>query len=145
MIRKDRAAEFFCASLLAIFGVALLLSGCERARTTETSPSPTVEVVDVIRRDVPLYSEWTASTDGLVNATIRAQVQGYLIKRDYTEGDFVKKGQVLFEIDPRTFQAALEQAQGTARGAAGTLGNCEGQSRTYQTPGRTEGGEQEGL
>jgi len=59
-----------------------------------------------------MYSEWTASTDGLVNATIRAQVQGYLIKRDYTEGDVVKKGQVLFEIDPRTFQAQLEQANG---------------------------------
>jgi membrane fusion protein (multidrug efflux system) len=112
MMRKDSVAEFFCASLLAIFGVALLLSGCERARTTETSSSPTVEVVNVIRKDVPLYSEWTASTDGLVNATIRAQVQGYLIKRDYVEGDVVKKGQVLFEIDPRTFQAALEQAQG---------------------------------
>ncbi len=69
-------------------------------------------MVDVIKKDVPIYSEWTASTDGLVNATIRAQVQGYLIKRDYTEGDVVKKGQVLFEIDPRTFQAALEQAQG---------------------------------
>jgi membrane fusion protein (multidrug efflux system) len=70
-----------------------------------------VEVVEVIRKDVPLYSEWTASTDGLVNATIRAQVQGLLIKRDYTEGDFVRAGQVLFEIDPRTFQAALEQAK----------------------------------
>ena len=66
----------------------------------------------VIQRDVPIYTEWTASTDGLVNATIRAQVQGYLITQDYREGDFVKKGQVLFQIDPRTFQAALEQAQG---------------------------------
>jgi membrane fusion protein (multidrug efflux system) len=112
MVRKDRVARFFCASLLGILGAVLLLQGCQRARTTETSTSPTVEVVDVIKKDVPIYSEWTASTDGLVNATIRAQVQGYLIKRDYTEGDFVRAGQVLFEIDPRTFQATLAQAKG---------------------------------
>ena len=111
MARKSRVAEFCCASLLAIFGITLLLSGCNRAQTTEAPPPPTVEVVEVIKKDVPIYSEWTASTDGLVNATIRAQVQGLLIKRDYTEGDFVRKGQVLFEIDPRTFQAALEQAK----------------------------------
>jgi membrane fusion protein (multidrug efflux system) len=59
-----------------------------------------------------MYTEWIASTDGLVNATIRAQVQGYLIKQNYKEGDFVKKGQVLFEIDPRPFEAVLEQAKG---------------------------------
>ncbi len=112
MARKDRTAEFFCASLFVILGGVLLLPGCQGARTTETSTSPTVEVAEVIKKDVPIYSEWTASTDGLVNATIRAQVQGYLTKRDYTEGDVVRKGQVLFEIDPRTFQAALEQAQG---------------------------------
>ncbi|HME44277.1 MAG TPA: efflux RND transporter periplasmic adaptor subunit [Syntrophorhabdales bacterium] len=112
MARNDRVAEFFYASLFVILGVALFLPGCQGARTTETATFPTVEVVEVIKKDVPIYSEWTASTDGLVNATIRAQVQGYLIKRDYTEGDVVRKGQVLFEIDPRTFQAALEQAQG---------------------------------
>ena len=66
----------------------------------------------MIERDVPVYSEWTASTDGFVNATIRAQVQGYLISRDYREGDVVRKGQVLFKIDPRSFQATLEQAKG---------------------------------
>jgi membrane fusion protein (multidrug efflux system) len=111
MARKSRVAEFCFASLLAIFVVTLLLSGCRRAQNTETPPPPTVEVVEVVKKDVPLYSEWTASTDGLVNATIRAQVQGLLIKRHYTEGDFVKQGQVLFEIDPRTFQAALQQAR----------------------------------
>jgi membrane fusion protein (multidrug efflux system) len=70
-----------------------------------------VEVVDVIQKDVPVYSEWVGTLDGLVNATIRAQVTGYLIKQNYKEGDLVKKGQVLFEIDPRPFQAALDQAQ----------------------------------
>jgi membrane fusion protein (multidrug efflux system) len=71
-----------------------------------------VQVTDVIVSDVPVYAEWTASTDGLVNTTIRAQVQGYLVSRDYKEGDFVNKGQVLFQIDPRPFQTALEQAKG---------------------------------
>ncbi len=112
MARRDSVVRLCCVALLASFAVTLLLSGCGRTRTTEAQPPPTVEVVEVVTKDVPVYSEWTASTDGLVNATIRAQVQGYLIKREYTEGDFVRKGQVLFEIDPRTFQAALEQAKG---------------------------------
>ena len=73
--------------------------------------APVVEVVEVQQKDVPIYKEWVGTTDGLVNASIRAQVQGYLIKQDYHEGDFVRKGQVLFEIDPRTYQAALDQAK----------------------------------
>jgi len=68
--------------------------------------------VTVSQKDVPIYSEYVGTADGFVNATIRAQVAGYLIKQNYKEGDLVKKGQVLFEIDPRTFQAALEQANG---------------------------------
>jgi membrane fusion protein (multidrug efflux system) len=71
-----------------------------------------VEVTTVIQRDVPVYHEWIGTLDGMVNATIRAQVQGYLIKQNYREGDLVKRGQILFEIDPRTFQAVLEQAKG---------------------------------
>jgi membrane fusion protein (multidrug efflux system) len=71
-----------------------------------------VEVTEVVQKDVPLVREWVGSTDGLVNAKINAQVQGYLIKQNYKEGSLVKKGQVLFEIDPRPFQAALEQARG---------------------------------
>ena len=63
-------------------------------------------------KDVPIVREWVGATDGLVNAKINAQVQGYLIKQNYKEGSVVKKGQVLFEIDPRPFQAALEQAKG---------------------------------
>jgi membrane fusion protein (multidrug efflux system) len=66
----------------------------------------------VTQKDVPIYSEWVGTLDGTVNATIRAQVQGYLIKQNYKEGDFVKKDQVLFEIDPRTYQAAVEEAKG---------------------------------
>jgi membrane fusion protein (multidrug efflux system) len=84
---------------------------CQKKKP-EALPPPVVEVVEVIQKDVPIYEEWVGTADGLVNATIRAQVQGYLIKQNYTEGDLVRKGQTLFEIDPRTFQAAVDQAEG---------------------------------
>jgi membrane fusion protein, multidrug efflux system len=93
-------------------GLAMLaLTGCGKKKDGAMGP-PMVEVADVVQRDVPIYREWVGSTDGIINATIRAQVQGYLIKRNYSEGDYVKKGQLLFEIDPRPFQAALDQAKG---------------------------------
>ena len=99
--------------LFAALPVLLLVfaAGCGRQQAGG-APPPLVDVIDVIVRDVPVYTEWTASTDGLVNTTIRAQVQGYLVSRDYNEGEFVKKGQILFQIDPRPFQTALEQAKG---------------------------------
>jgi multidrug efflux pump subunit AcrA (membrane-fusion protein) len=71
-----------------------------------------VEVVTVTQRDVPIYMEWIGSLDGNVNAVIRPQVTGYLIKQNYREGDLVKQGQLLFEIDPRTFEAAVDEAKG---------------------------------
>ena len=111
---QGRVIELYYASILRalVFGAALLLlSGCKDQQKVEAAPTQTVEVVDVLQKDVPVYSEWIASTDGLVNATIRAQVQGYLIKQNYREGDLVKKGQVLFEIDPRSLQAAVDHAK----------------------------------
>src|SRR5262245_42727907 len=75
-------------------------------------PPPGVEVAEVKQEDVPIYSEWIGSLDGMVNADIRAQVTGYLLRQRYTEGSFVRKGQLLFEIDPRPFQATLDQAKG---------------------------------
>ncbi len=96
---------------LALLVLLTFLSGCSKQQEA-APPPPTVEVVTVARKDVPIHSEWIGTTDGLVNATIRAQVQGYLISQKYKEGEPVKKGQVLFEIDPRTFQAALDQAKG---------------------------------
>jgi membrane fusion protein (multidrug efflux system) len=96
--------------LLPAFVSGLLLFGCGKEEKVQPQPS-IVEVAEVIQKDVPVYSEWVGTTDGLVNAIIRAQVQGYLIKQNYTEGDLVRKGQVLFEIDPREFEAALDQAK----------------------------------
>lgn len=89
--------------------VTILLAGCEKAAPPPPPPM-TVEVMTVVPKDVPIYREWVGTLDGDVNATIRPQVTGYLIKQNYHEGDVVKKGQVLFEIDPRTFQAAVDQA-----------------------------------
>ena len=89
----------------------LVLGGCRKEKPAPPPP-PTVEVMTVIQKDVPIYKEWVGALDGYVNAVIRPQVTGYLIKQNYREGELVKKGQVLFEIDPRTFQAALDQAKG---------------------------------
>ena len=113
MARKGKTAGNLCLGAVIILAAFLLcLPGCRNSHTKDTSSVVTVRVAEVTVKDVPVYSEWTASTDGLVNAVIRAQVQGYLIEQDYKEGDFVKKGQVLFKIDPRTFQAALDRAKG---------------------------------
>jgi membrane fusion protein (multidrug efflux system) len=84
-------------------------------------------VVEVQQKDVPIYGEWIGTLDGLVNADIKAQVSGYLLKQGYTEGSFVRKGQLLFEIDPRPFQASLEQSQGQLAQANGGLAQARAQ------------------
>jgi membrane fusion protein, multidrug efflux system len=112
MVRGQGLTGIGLAGFLMLSGLFVLLSGCKQDSKKETPPVPMVEVVTIKMKDVPIYSEWTTSLDGNVNATIRAQVQGYLIERDYKEGDFVRKGQCLFRIDPRFLQAALEQAKG---------------------------------
>ncbi len=94
------------------------LAGCKKEETgTVTQPPLNVQVVKVEQKDVPIYSEWVGTTDGLVNAKIRAQVTGYLLKQHFREGASVKKGDLLFEIDPRKFQAALDQAAGELKRA----------------------------
>ena len=116
MTRKDRGVTFLrlavSVSIAAMSLVFFLMVGCGKGEKEKDSSPPMVQVAQVVRQNVPAYTEWIGTTDGKVNATIRAQVQGYLIKQHYREGDFVRKGQILFEIDPRTFQAALDQAKG---------------------------------
>ncbi len=107
--RSTRMVRTVRGILLAFCALTLVV-GCEKE--VKTQSPPTVEVADVVREDVPIFAEWVGTLDGMVNATIRAQVQGYLIRQNYKEGDPVKTGQVLFEIDPRTFQAALDQTKG---------------------------------
>jgi membrane fusion protein (multidrug efflux system) len=104
------AAKRFC-TVTAICLAAMFACGCQK-KEQAAPPPPTVEVTTVVQKDVPIYKEWVGALDGYVNAVIRPQVTGYLIKQNYREGDLVKKGQVLFEIDPRTFQATLDQAKG---------------------------------
>jgi membrane fusion protein (multidrug efflux system) len=83
--------------------------------------------VQVEQKDVPIYGEWIGTLDGLVNADIKAQVSGYLLKQDYTEGSPVRKGQLLFEIDARPFQATVDQAQGQLAQATGQLAQAKAQ------------------
>lgn len=94
-------------------------------------PVPDVEVVQVEEKDVPVYNEWIGTMDGLVNADVRAQVTGYLQEQGYQEGAYVHKGQLLFQIDPRPFQAVLDQAEGQLAQAKASLANAEAvQGRT---------------
>jgi RND family efflux transporter MFP subunit len=108
--------------------VALLVSaGCSKGTQAASAPALEVEVVPVVQRDVPIFSEWIGTLDGMVNADIKAQVSGYLQKQEYTEGSFVKTGQLLFQIDPRPFEAVLDQAKGQLAQASGQLAQAQAQ------------------
>ncbi len=96
---------------VAVLG-AFIVAGRSNKPAQAAPRPPDVEVVRVEQKDVPVYSEWIGTTEGMVNADIKAQVTGYLLRQDYQEGSFVKKGQLLFEIDPRPFQALVNQAKG---------------------------------
>jgi RND family efflux transporter MFP subunit len=109
-------------ALAALATLGIFASGCNRGRAAAATPTPEVEVATVEQRDVPVYSEWVATLDGYVNAQIRPQVSGYITKQNYTEGSPVRKGQVLFEIDPRPFTAALDRAKGDLAQAQAQLG-----------------------
>src|SRR5579862_391084 len=107
---------------------ALMTASCTRTTSAVGSPQlPQVEVAPVKQADVPIYHEWIGTLDGLVNSAIKAEVTGYLLSQDYKEGSFVRKGQLLFEIDPRPFQAAVAQAQGQLAQARGQLAQAEAQ------------------
>jgi membrane fusion protein (multidrug efflux system) len=107
-------------TLLVVVSLAML--GCGRTQAAAPSPPPEVRVAPVAQQDVPVYSEWVATLDGYVNAQVRPQVSGYIIKQNYKEGSLVRKGEVLFEIDPRPFQAALDRAKGDLAQAQAQLG-----------------------
>jgi RND family efflux transporter MFP subunit len=111
----------------AILVIVMVAGGCSQGTSAANPAPPAVEVVEVQQKDVPIYGEWIGTLDGLVNADIKAEVSGYLLKQDYTEGSFVRKGQSLFEIDPRPFQAALDQAQGQFAQANGGLAQAKAQ------------------
>src|SRR6476646_9818573 len=103
--------RFVFLSAMAFF--TLLLAGCGRKAPQAGPAAPEVQVTTVQPRDVPRVLERVATLDGFINANINAQVQGYIVSRDYKEGSLVKKGDLFFEIDPRPFEAALAQGKGT--------------------------------
>jgi RND family efflux transporter MFP subunit len=124
-LRSGSVKYRLLASAIAIGTVALLgaliVAGRSNNPAQAAPPPLAVEVVQVEQKDVPIYSEWIGTTDGMVNADIKAQVTGYLLRQNYKEGSLVKKGELLFEIDPRPFQAALEQANGQVAQFQGQL------------------------
>lgn len=111
VITNPSTENFMKPSLIVPIGLCCaLLAGCDKGTPAAGAP-PSVEVVSVVQRDVPIQVEWIGSVDGDVNAVIRPQVTGYLVKQNYKEGQLVKKGQPLFQIDSRTFESAVEEAK----------------------------------
>lgn len=110
--------------LIALLSFLPIL-GCGKAGVRAEAPPPEVEVAPVIQRDVPIYTECISTLDGYVNAQIQPQVTGYLLKQNYQEGTAVHQGDVLFDIDPRPFEAALAQAQGQLSEAEARLGKTK--------------------
>jgi membrane fusion protein (multidrug efflux system) len=111
------------AALPAVI-VAVLTSCSSGSGAAPVSPPATVEVAEVVQRDTPIYSEWVGILDGYVNAQIQPHVSGYIVRQNYKEGSVVKRGEVLFEIDPRPFQAALDQAKAQLAQAEAQLGKA---------------------
>jgi RND family efflux transporter MFP subunit len=118
--RTDQWPKYlaFVAPVILSFGLA----GCGRGHAQTKLPDTEVLVARPVQQDVPVQSEWVATLDGYVNAQIQPQVSGYIISQDYKEGSVVRKGQVLFEIDPRPFQATLDRAKGGLGQAEAQLG-----------------------
>ena len=102
------------ACLVLTSAILFFAFACGKSEPPKPRP-PDVDVVQVEQKDVPIWKEWIGTLDGLVNAQIKPQVTGYLLRQTYKDGAFVKKDQLLFEIDPRTFQAAVDQAKGQTR------------------------------
>ena len=126
MSRQNRIKE----AAVVLAAIMLLTSAaCSRPTNAAAGDSPPldVRVVKSTQSDVPIYTEWIGTLDGYVNADIKAQVSGYLIQQAYTEGSFVKAGQLLFQIDPRPFQAALDQARGMLAQSEGQLDQAKAQ------------------
>lgn len=134
-----RAGLRCVAALLAVL-VVLGVNGCRSGAESNAQGGgfvPTVQVASVQQRDVPLTSEWIASMDGYVNAQIQPHVSGYLVRQNYREGSFVHKGDVLFEIDPRPFQAALDQSKGQLAQAEAQINQAQAQlAKSTQDVGR---------
>ncbi|MGA9734099.1 MAG: efflux RND transporter periplasmic adaptor subunit [Candidatus Acidiferrales bacterium] len=123
--------SFAIAGVMGLLVLAMVVGALrpKHASGAGTAALPEVRVAQVEQKDVDLYTEWIGTLAGEVNANVQAQVAGYLLRRDYQEGSFVRKGQLLFEIDPRPFQATLDQANGQLAQAVAQLANAEAVQR----------------
>jgi len=119
LVSHAAAQAVLCSSVLIAAGCS---SGSSAAPAAP--PPPSVEVAPVIQRDTPIYNDWVAVLDGYVNAQIQPRVSGYIIKQNYSEGEAVRTGDVLFEIDPRPFMATLDQAKAQLAQAEAQLGKA---------------------
>jgi membrane fusion protein (multidrug efflux system) len=117
--------KFSALCVLLALSLSIALVACQSEKAAPQPPSPVVEVVGVVQQDVPIYEEWVATLDGYENAQIQPQVTGYLIAQNYKEGSPVRKGQILFEIDPRPFQAVLDQAKAQLAQSQAQLGKTK--------------------
>ena len=121
-ILRNRKVTVSLVIVFAIAALAVVVGFARSSKPAQAAPPPLeVGVVQVEQKNVPIYSEWIGTTEGMVNAELKAQVTGYLLRQNYKEGSLVKKGQLLFEIDPRPFQAALDQAHGQVAQYEGQL------------------------
>jgi len=109
---------------LVLAAIAPLSSGCKK-EAPPPPPPPSVQVEPVVQKDVSVYQEWIGTLEGYVNAEIRPQIEGYLLRQVYREGSVVKEGEPLFEIDPREFQAAYDQANGSVTQYQATVANAK--------------------
>src|SRR5580704_17506021 len=111
--------------VIAVLLVSALGCSNSNVRAAAPPPPPVVQIAPIIQKDVPVQGVWVGTLDGYVNAQISPQVSGYLIRQDYHEGALVKKGQLLFDIDTRPFQAAFDQAKGQLAQAQAQMANAD--------------------
>ena len=123
-LRGSKIVQTRLSALIAVVAVGVL-TGCSHHQAPAAQEPPAVPVTSVVQRDVPIYRDWVAQLNGSVNAQISPKVSGYITKRNYQEGYFVTRGQILFEIDERPLRASLDQAKATVAGAVANLGNSK--------------------
>jgi membrane fusion protein (multidrug efflux system) len=121
ILRRPSSVVFSAVALLVLAANA----GCKKTEAAPPPPPPTVEVAPVTQKDVTIYQEWIGTLDGNVNAEVRPQIEGYVLRQVYKEGFAVKTGDLLFEIDPRQFQATLDQTKGQLAQFQATLANAK--------------------
>jgi membrane fusion protein, multidrug efflux system len=130
-VLKPKQVAWISGVLLAVI-LVVAVSRSAAKPSTQTPSLPVVEVALVEQKDVPINGEWIGTLTGQVNADVKGQITGYLLTRNYKEGSFVRKGQILFEIDPRPFQAALDQVRGQLAQAQAQLVQDEAQLSTAE-------------